>query len=416
MDVVETNKEIRYQKKHVLIGITGGIAAYKIPLLIRLLVQNRFEVKIIMTESAAHFVTPETLSVLSKNPVYTSFFNEKREWNNHVHLADWADVFVIAPITANTIAKIAHGYCDNLLMTTYLSFTKKVILAPAMDAEMWEHHIVQENLGIIKSKKNHIVLPVEYGELASGIKGWGRMVEPDFIFNVIQKTLYQSEELKDKKILVTAGATYEPIDPVRFIGNRSSGKTGIAIAQELANRCAEVFLVYGHVTTSLPANLNIHKIHAETVEKMYQECVNTFPKVDIAILSAAVADYAPLSVSTTKIKKDNDEIILPLTKTKDILKTLGSSKQSHQLLVGFALETNNVIQNAKSKLDSKNADIIFANVCSESNPAFNVDENELVAVYPDGNIENIGKHKKWILAEKVVDIIVKYMNKKNIDS
>lgn len=229
MDVVETNQKINSSKKRVLIGITGGIAAYKIPLLIRLLVQNNYEVKVIVTESAQHFVTIETLSVLSKNIVYKDFFNEKYEWNNHIHLADWADIMLIAPATANTLAKLAYGYCDNLLLATYLSYTKKVIIAPAMDAEMWEHPTVQENIKTLKERKNNIVLPVEYGELASGIKGWGRMVEPDFIFNVIQKVIFKANQFNNKKALVTAGATYEPIDPVRFIGNRSSGKTALPL-------------------------------------------------------------------------------------------------------------------------------------------------------------------------------------------
>lgn len=403
---METNQKITEKKQNILIGITGGIAAYKIPLLIRLLVQNNYNVKVIVTDDAQHFVTPETLSVLSKNPVYTSFFNDKREWNNHIYLADWADIFVIAPATANTIAKIAHGYCDNLLMATYLSYTKKVILAPAMDAEMWEHTTVKKNIEVIQSRKNHIILPVEYGELASGIKGWGRMIEPQDIFKYIEKVIHQSEELKGKKVLVTAGATYEPIDPVRFIGNRSSGKTGIAIAEELAMRGAKVFLVYGNINVPLPQHSNITKINADTAEKMYNECVQIFPEVDIAILSAAVADYTPTNFSSSKIKKSDDEIILQLTKTKDILKTLGTLKQQHQILVGFALETDNVIENAKHKLYSKNADIIFANSCSKENPAFNVDENELIVIYKNAKVENLGKHKKQILAEMIVDRIL----------
>lgn len=403
------------KKFNVLIGITGGIAAYKIPLLIRLLVQKEHEVKIILTENAEHFVTKETLSVLSKNPVYTSFFNEKREWNNHVHLADWADVLVIAPATANTIAKMANGYCDNLLMATYLSFTKKVIIAPAMDAEMWEHETVQIHLNQLKSRKNHIVLPVEYGALASGLTGWGRMLEPQDIFQHIQKILYKSEELIGKKALVTAGATYEPIDPVRFIGNKSSGKTGIAIAEELALRGAETYLVYGNVTAPLPHHPQIHCIQASTAQKMFDVCVEIFPQTQIAILTAAVSDYAPVTIAPEKIKKTEDIFQITLKKTKDILKTLGDLKKSEQLLIGFALETNNVIENAQKKLISKNADMILANECSPKNPAFSVEENELIILKPNNEIIKLGKHKKYVLAEKIVDEItniikVKYEN------
>jgi phosphopantothenoylcysteine decarboxylase/phosphopantothenate--cysteine ligase len=405
MAIVERDKKMNHHK-NVLIGVTGGIAAYKIPLLVRLLIQNQFNVKVIMTDDAQHFVTPETLSVLSKNPVYTSFFNEKREWNNHVHLADLADVFVIAPATANTIAKIANGYCDNLLLATYLSYTKKVLIVPAMDAEMWEHTTVQEHLNIIRTRKNHIVLPVEYGELASGIKGWGRMVEPEYIHSSIIKVVEKSEQLSGKKVLVTAGATYEPIDPVRFIGNRSSGKTGIAIAEELANRGAEVFLVYGEINVSLPNTPSIKKINATTAQAMYEACYKIFPDVDMAILSAAVADYTPMQSFENKIKKTDEELNIKLKKTKDILKSLGEIKKQNQLLVGFALETENVLENVQKKLSSKNADVIFANTCSSENPAFNVDENELVVIHKNGNTKTLGKHKKYILAEKIVDEII----------
>ncbi len=398
------------ENKNILLGITGGIAAYKIPLLVRLLVQKGYEVKIIMTNSALSFVTPETLSVLSKNPVYTSFFNEKKEWNNHIHLADWADIFVIAPATANTITKIANGYCDNLLMATYLSFTKKIIIAPAMDEEMWEHSTVQNNLNIISARKNHIILPVEYGELASGIKGRGRMTEPHHIFRHIEKIAQLSNQFRNKKILVTAGATYEPIDPIRFIGNRSSGKTGITIAEELAARGAKVFLVHSNIHIPLPKNPNIQNISTCTAQEMYNECINIFPLVDISILAAAVADYTPINTSSEKIKKSSEEIMIHLKQTKDILKTLGEQKKERQLLIGFALETNNTIENAEKKLLLKNADIVFANTCSEKNPAFNAEENELILIKKNGDIKNLGKHTKYILAEKVADEIATLIN------
>lgn len=397
------------KKLNVLIGITGGIAAYKIPLLIRLLVQEGHEVKIILTEAAENFVTKETLSVLSKNPVYTSFFNDKREWNNHVHLADWADIMVIAPATANTIAKMANGYCDNLLMATYLSFTKKVIIAPAMDAEMWLHPTTQNNLYQLQHRKHHLVLPVEYGELASGIQGWGRMLEPNEIFRHTLKILYQSQELLGKKFLITAGATYEPIDPVRFIGNRSSGKTGITIAEELALRGAEVVLVHGNIQAPLPVNTTIRTIKTETANEMFNECIKFFPEMHGAILAAAVADYTPVARTNEKIKKTEDTFQLTLQKTKDILKTLGTQKRQDQLLAGFALETNNVIENAIKKLTSKNADVIFANHCSDKNPAFNADENELIVVYKNKEVKNLGKHKKYLLAEKIADEIVQLL-------
>lgn len=390
--------------KNILIGVTGGIAAYKIPLLVRMLIQNHYDVKIIMTDDATQFVTIETLSVLSKNPVYTSFFNEKREWNNHIHLADWADILVIAPATANTIAKIANGYCDNLLMATYLSFTKTVLVAPAMDAEMWTHTTVQQNIAEIKKRPRHIVLPVEYGELASGIKGWGRMAEPITIYRYVEKIILQSESFRGKKILVTAGATYEPIDPVRFIGNRSSGKTGIAIAYELALRGATVYLIYANVSVPLPIHPNIQLISAPTAQDMYEASIKIFPETDIAILSAAVADYTPIYPSSSKIKKIEDTLSIPLQKTKDILATLGKQKRPEQLLIGFALETEDVLNNAQKKLQSKNVDIIFANICSEENPAFYVDENELIMVTSHQTIP-LGKHQKYILAEKIVDIL-----------
>ncbi len=397
------------KKFNVLIGITGGIAAYKIPFLVRLFIQKGHDVKIILTESAESFVTRETLSVLSKNPVYTSFFNEKREWNNHVHLADWADIMVIAPATANTIAKMTNGYCDNLLMATYLSFTKKVIIAPAMDAEMWLHLTTQNNLYQLQHRKHHLILPVEYGELASGIQGWGRMLEPNEIFRHTLKILYQSQELLDKKFLITAGSTYESIDPVRFIGNRSSGKTGIAIAEELALRGAEVVLVHGNIQASLPVNTTIRAIKTETANEMFNECVKVFPEMHGAILAAAVADYTPVAMTNEKIKKTENTFQLTLQKTKDILKTLGTQKRQNQLLAGFALETNNVIENAIKKLTSKNADVIFANHCSDENPAFNVDENELIVVYKNKEVKNLGKHKKYILAEKIVDEIAQLL-------
>ena len=412
MDVVAIDKKIKKPKARVLIGITGGIAAYKIPLLVRLLVQHQYKVKIIMTDAAKRFVTPETLSVLSKHPVYNSFFNENREWNNHIHLADWADIFVIAPATAHTLAKIAHGFSDNLLLLTYLSFPKTVLIAPAMDAEMWEHQTVQQNIECIKAKKNHYVLPVEYGELASGIKGWGRMMEPLDIFHHIQKHIALSSQFKNKKVLITAGATYEPIDPVRFIGNRSSGKTGIAIAEEFATRGAEVYLVHGYTNVPLPKHSSIHCIFADTAESMYQHCCHLFQLVDIAILAAAVADYTIVQPSVQKIKKQ-DEWTLHLKKTNDILKTLGAIKQTHQLLVGFALETENVIENARQKLLSKNADILFANICSAENPAFNADENELFLLNTHGEVKLLGKHKKHILAEKIVEELAHALKEKN---
>lgn len=402
---METNPKIRSSAGNVLIGITGGIAAYKIPLLIRMFVQKNYSVKVIMTENATQFVTPETISVLSKNSVYTSFFNEKKEWNNHIHLADWADVFIIAPATAHTLAKIANGYCDNLLLATYLSYTKKIILAPAMDAEMWESQAVQENIIKIKQKKNHIVLPVEYGELASGIQGWGRMLEPEKIFNYTEKILLTSNALSQKKILITAGATYEPIDPVRFIGNRSSGKTGIALAEAFAHRNAQVYLIYGNINTPLPHHPNIITHHTPTAQTMHEKCLELFPECNAAILSAAVADYSPVQISENKIKKSEDTLTITLKKNPDILQSLGKIKQEHQLLIGFALETEHLIENARKKMIAKNADVILANICTPNNPAFNTEFNEITILYKNGNTIHLNKQSKYQLAENIIDII-----------
>ncbi len=392
----------------ILIGVTGGIAAYKVPLLVRLFVQNNYEVKVITTPDAEQFVAVQTLSVLSKNQVYTHFFNEKREWNNHVHLADWADIFLIAPCTANTLAKIAHGYCDNLLMATYLSYTKKIFIAPAMDAEMWEHETTQQNIDMVKNKINHIVLPVEHGELASGIIGWGRMLEPDKIFGYIHKYQQKREQLKNKTVLITAGATYEPIDPARFIGNRSSGRTGIELAKECADRGAQVILIHGNVTMKLPVNPNIICVFTPTAKAMFDTCINYAQEYDIAILSAAVADYTPKNITNSKIKKQAEEITIALEKTKDILKTLGERKKTNQLLIGFALETENVIENAKEKLQRKNADMIIANECSDRNPAFSTEENKITILDRKGNAKEFPKLNKHAIATVIIDSVIDF--------
>src|SRR5688572_22059667 len=310
--------------RKILLGITGSIAAYKSIYLVRLLVKEGAEVKVILTPAAKDFVSPLTLSTLSRNPVLVELFNE--EWANHVMLGRWADVMVIAPLSCNTLAKMANGLCDNMLLATWLSATCPVVVAPAMDEDMWHHPATRLNLQKLESFGNRVI-PVDKGELASGLYGDGRMAEPEAIMQYLENNFFAAPDLAGKKALVTAGPTYEPIDPVRFIGNHSSGKMGLAIAEELAKRGAEVHLVLGPsaLKTNL-AGVYVHKV--QTAEQMYQTCMKEFPTADIAVMSAAVADYTPVEKAPGKIKKTSDTLTLELTKTKDILKSLGEIKQN----------------------------------------------------------------------------------------
>jgi phosphopantothenoylcysteine decarboxylase / phosphopantothenate---cysteine ligase len=392
------------QHKHILLGITGGIAAYKCAHLVRLLVKEGGIVKVVMTDSAQEFVTAKALSVLSKNEVVIDFFDENNNWNNHVQLAEWADVMIIAPLTANTLAKFATGLCDNVVTACYLSARSKVFVAPAMDLDMYQHPSTKQNLQTLTTNGNSIV-PAESGELASGLIGEGRMAEPEHIIEFIKKELNQKLPLANKKVLVNAGPTYEAIDPVRFIGNRSSGKMGVAIADEFAKLGAEVILVLGpsHIK---PKEKNITVINIESAQDMLIACENIFKTVDIAVLSAAVADYKPKQIAISKIKKKEAEFTLELIKTKDVLETLGKQK-THQLLVGFALETNNIIEYAKEKIVKKNLDFIVANSASEQGSGFGVDTNKITIIDKHNKMYNFELKSKQEVASDIVNFALK---------
>ena len=386
--------------RKILIGITGSIAAYKIPALVRLFIKAGAEVKIIMTPSATDFVSKLTLSTLSKNPVLTELFDED-SWSNHVMLGRWADVMLIAPLSCNTLAKMATGQCDNLLLATYLSATCPVIVAPAMDEDMWIHPSTKTNLQTLMSYGCQVI-PVEHGDLASGLIGEGRMAEPETLLTYISDFLEINTQLKGKKVLVTAGPTYEAIDPVRFIGNHSSGKMGFSIAEEFSKRGAEVTLVSGPV--NLKPRGKMHWIRTTTAGEMYQACLNT-TDYDIAVMSAAVADYAPVEVSEQKIKKNGDDLVLHLKKTPDILKSLGDHKKAHQVLVGFALETENETANAKKKIKDKNADMIILNSLNDAGAGFKSDTNKITIFYKDGRTQVFDTKHKSLVAKDIVDSI-----------
>lgn len=388
--------------KKILIGITGSIAAYKIPLLVRLLVKAGAEVRIVMTKAATEFVSPLTLATLSKNEVLTDL-SENNSWANHVMLGRWADIMLVAPLSCNTLAKFATGNCDNLLTAVYFSSTCTVAVAPAMDEDMWKHPATKANIQKIQTY-NNLVLPVGSGELASGLIGEGRMAEPDEVFEWINKILCGSNELKGKKALVTAGPTYEKLDPVRFIGNHSSGKMGLAIAMELAVRGAEVLLVLGPSGLEVPANIRSRRV--QSAAEMFDECISVFAEMDIAVMSAAVADYTPSKVAHEKIKKDDGIITLELEKTKDILKHLGLVKNKNQFLVGFALETNNEMVYAQKKLKEKNADMIVLNSLNDKGAGFGYDTNKITIFDKKGNIYPFETKSKKEVAVDIVNTIV----------
>lgn len=391
------------QDKKILLAVTGSIAAYKSILLVRLLVKAGAEVKVVMTPAAKDFVSPLTLATLSKNPVVIDLFSEA-SWSNHVMLGRWADVMVVAPLSCNTLAKMANGLCDNMMLATWLSATCPVVVAPAMDEDMWHHPATRLNLQKLESFGNRVI-PVEKGELASGLYGDGRMAEPEAIVEYLEKNFFSAPDLGGKKALVTAGPTYEPIDPVRFIGNHSSGKMGLAIAEELAKRGAEVHLVLGpsSLKTSLPG-VYVHKV--QTAEQMYQTCMKEFPTADIAVMSAAVADYTPVETAPGKIKKTSDTLSLELTKTKDILKSLGQIKKHGQLLVGFALETANEKEYALGKLNSKNADLIVLNSLNDEGAGFGHDTNKITIFEKNGQEIAYERKPKQQVAKDIVDRIV----------
>ena len=395
-----------WKGKKILLGITGSIAAYKAILLVRLFIKNGAEVKVICTPSSKDFVTSLSLSTISKNPVLTELFDENA-WTNHVMLGRWADLFVIAPLSCNTLAKMANGICDNLLLATYLSATCPVLVAPAMDEDMWKHPATKLNLSRIESFGNKII-PVESGELASGLYGEGRMAEPESIVEYISAIFFLNKEFKGKKALVTAGPTHEPIDPVRFIGNHSSGKMGLAIADELASRGVEVSLVLGPGSAN-PRNNNVKAIHVETAEQMYEACLVQSHQMDIIVMAAAVADYTPARPSEEKLKKKEGQMVLELNRTKDILKELGMKKKPGQVLVGFALENRNEQEYAESKLKEKNADLIVLNSLRDAGAGFGIDTNKITIFQKNGPPIPFGLKPKQQVAKDIVDTIAKIM-------
>ncbi|MBM3401552.1 MAG: bifunctional phosphopantothenoylcysteine decarboxylase/phosphopantothenate--cysteine ligase CoaBC [Bacteroidetes bacterium] len=365
--------------KNIILGVCGSIASCKSASIVRLLVKSGANVRVIMTKDACNFITPLTLSTLSKNPVHLNYFDpETGAWNNHVELGLWGDLMVIAPASANTLAKFANGLCDNLLSAVYLSAKCPIYFAPAMDLDMWKHPATQKNISTLIGFGNTIIHP-GYGELASGLIGEGRMAEPEAILEFLNEELKKKLPLKGKRALVTAGPTYEAIDPVRFIGNHSSGKMGFAIAEELAALGASVVLITG--PTSLKLNhAEIKRIDVSSAEEMLEAALKNFIKTEISVLSAAVADYRPKQISQNKIKKDSSEFVIELIKTPDILATLGKEKQAGQILVGFALETDNEEENAINKLKKKNLDFIVLNSLKDVGAAFQNDNNKITII------------------------------------
>lgn len=386
---------------NIVLGITAGIAAYKTPQLVRLLTKKGHNVKVILTENAKEFVTPLTLSTVSKNPVLASFSSPEGDWHSHVELALWADAMLIAPATANTIAKMAHGVCDNLLLATYFSAKAPVFIAPAMDLDMYAHPTVTENLAKLASYGNHII-PATYGELASGLVGQGRMAEPEDIVLFIENTITENLPLKGKKILITAGPTYEAIDPVRFIGNFSSGKMGIALANEAVRQGAEVHLVLGPSSEkNIHSQIHLHRV--VSAQQMYEAAVAEFPSCDIAILAAAVADYTPESVAPEKIKKKGGNLSLTLVPTVDILASLGKIKTT-QTLIGFALETENEVANAQTKLEKKNLNGIVLNSLRDAGAGFGTDTNKVTFITKETQISFPLKTKEEVAKDILAQI------------
>ena len=388
--------------KKILIGVTAGIAAYKIAFLTRLLVKAGAEVRIIMTPSASSFVTPLTLSTLSGNPVYSDYFDPQTgEWNNHVAFGGWPDVFLIAPATANTLSKMAHGQCDNLLLATYLSAKCPVFFAPAMDLDMYKHPATKENIRKLSEAGDRLI-PPGVGELASGLEGEGRMAEPEEILRHLTDHFSTGGVLKGKKVLINAGPTREPIDPVRYIGNRSSGKMGYHLAEEAVARGAEVILVSGPSSLQPPKGAKVERV--ETADEMYKACM-AHTDYDIAILAAAVADYTIKNQASEKIKKSSDALRLELAPTKDILSALGKQKKEGQILVGFALETENEEENALRKLEAKNLDLIVLNSLKDEGAAFEHDTNKVTLIDRHNNQQTIELKQKQLIAKDILDKI-----------
>lgn len=386
--------------KKIVLGITGSIAAYKSCLIIRALIKHGAEVQVVITPSGKEFITPITLSALTHKPVISEFFSQRDgTWHSHVDLGLWADAMLIAPCTASTLGKMAHGVADNMLITTYLSMKAPVFIAPAMDLDMYQHPSTQANLQQLKSYGNHIIEPAS-GFLASGLEGKGRMEEPEKIVEQLDIFFNSSADLRGKHIMITAGPTYEKIDPVRFIGNYSSGKMGYALAEECYRRGAEVTLISGPV--SLSCSEGIKRIDVESCKEMYEQATKAFPQQHAAILCAAVADFKPENVAETKIKREKDDLFLRLKPTQDIASTLGKMKTSDQRIIAFALETNNEELNAKQKLEKKNADFIVMNSTRNPGTTFQSDENQITIIHKEGKKE-YAKKPKTDVAKDIVD-------------
>lgn len=389
--------------KKIILGISGSIAAYKSASLTRLLIKAGAEVQVLMTPSAQDFITPLTLSTLSKRPVFSEVSTESA-WNNHVELGLWADAMVIAPATATTLAKLANGLCDNILAAAYLSARCPVFFAPAMDLDMWRHPATRSNVSRLQGYGNHLI-PVGVGELASGLSGEGRMAEPEAIVAHLEQFFAQSNDLFGKKILLTAGPTYEPIDPVRFIGNRSSGKMGVALADAAARRGASVTLVLGPSKLS-PTEHNVQVIRVETAQEMHDAALQVFAEADAAILAAAVADYRPKTVATEKIKKKGEELQLDLIKNPDIAAELGQIKRPGQLLIGFALETNDEESHAQGKLERKNFDFIVLNSLRDAGAGFNHDTNKISILFKNNKKRDFELKSKSAVAEDILQAMI----------
>jgi len=390
--------------KKILIGVTGSIAAYKIPFLVRLLKKEGAEVKVLVTEAAKDFVTPLTLSTLSENPVLSGFFDDSTgEWESHVDLGNWADVYLIAPVTATTLGKLANGIADNLLIATYLAAKCPVFFAPAMDLDMFHHPSTSENIRKLRAIGNILIEPKE-GELASGLFGPGRMEEPEAIVERLSIFFNKKKDFAGRKILITAGPTYEAIDPVRFIGNHSSGKMGFAIAEVLADRGAQVILVAGPVNVGIQ-HKSIKRIDVTSAEEMYNVCMTEFLDTDIGILSAAVADFSPKEIAKEKIKKKTNSLSIDLKPTKDILAELGRIKKKKQFLVGFALETENEIENAEKKLKNKNLDFIVLNSLKEKGAGFGYDTNKITIIDKHLKVSPYELKPKQAVAIDIADMI-----------
>ncbi len=397
------------QDKNILIAVSGSIAAYKTAFLVRSFIKQGAEVKVIMTDAAALFVSPLTFSTLSKNEVYTNV-TDGHAWNNHVELGLWADAMIVAPATANTLAKMANGISDNVIVTTYLSAKCPVFIAPAMDRDMWLHPSTQNNIELLRSFGDKII-PVGDGELASGLEGKGRMAEPDEIVDFIKASISKKKVLLNKKVVITAGPTYEKIDPVRYIGNHSSGKMGLALAESCAERGAEVQLILGpnHLTVNHP---NIHVTPVQSAQEMYNASHKFFENSDITIMAAAVADYRPANPMDSKMKKKEGDLSIQLERTLDIAASLGKIKKEHQILIGFALETDNELQHAQKKLTKKNFDFIVLNSLKDKGAGFKHNTNKITIVSKENSSKKFELKSKAEVAEDIVSEIIVLLNDK----